>query len=86
MWTDPENKIISFADNTSFYLEGASPSDHINVANSLNRDLVKIQSWHSKWGMKFDTCKTHLITISQSRTHQPATQILSILCIYFAFF
>ena len=42
MWKELENKIISYADDTTFYAEVASPSDCTNVANSLNRDLAKI--------------------------------------------
>ena len=36
-WNDLENKIFSYA----------SPSEFKDVANSLNRDLAKIQSWYS---------------------------------------
>ena len=42
MWNDLENKIISYADDTTLYAEIASPSECTNVANSLNRDLAKI--------------------------------------------
>ena len=41
--------------------------EHINVANSLNMDLVKIQLWCFTWGMKLNASKTQSITISQSR-------------------
>ena len=47
------------------YAEVASLSDHINVANSLNRDLFKTQSWYS---IKLNSRKIHLITISLFRT------------------
>ena len=40
MWNDLENKIISYADETTLYAEVASASDRINFANSLNRDLA----------------------------------------------
>ena len=43
MWNDLENKIVSFEDDTTLYVEVASSSDR----NSLNRDLFKIQSWCS---------------------------------------
>ena len=56
------------------YAEVTSPSERRNVANSLNRNLAKIQSWCSTWGMKFNHRKTHLIIISRSRTpHPPLT-------------
>ena len=62
-WNYLENKIISYADDTTLYAEVASLSDHIIVANSLNRELFKIQSWCSTWGMKL---------IPQSKTsHSP---------------
>ena len=47
MWNDLENKIILYANDTALYAEVASHSGCINVANSFNRDLVKIQSWCS---------------------------------------
>ena len=45
MWNDLQNKIISYTDDKTLYAEVASPSDHINDANSLNKDPAKIQSW-----------------------------------------
>ena len=44
MWNDLENKIISYADDTTLYAEVASSPERTHVANSLNRDLAKIQS------------------------------------------
>ena len=49
MWNKPENKIISFADDITLYAGVASPSNRINVANSLKRQLVKNYSWCSTW-------------------------------------
>ena len=40
LWNDLENKIISYADDTTLYVEVAYCK---NVANSLKRDLDKIQ-------------------------------------------
>ena len=72
-----ENKTILYANDTNLYVEVISPSERTNIANSLNRDLAKIQSWSSTWGMKLNPRKTHSITISQSRTphlpHPPLT-------------
>ena len=45
LWNNLENKVISYADDTTLYAVVASPSDSINVDNSLNINLVKIQSW-----------------------------------------
>ena len=64
MWNDLENKLISYADDTTLYAEIASPSEHTNVANSLNRDLAKIQSWFFTWGMKLILVKhTQLLSV-----------------------
>ena len=38
---------ILYADDKTLCAEVASPSDYINVANSLNRDLAIIQIWRS---------------------------------------
>ena len=59
MWNDLENKTISYADDTTLYAEIASLSERTNVANSLNKDLAKIQSWCSTWGMKLNHRKTN---------------------------
>ena len=71
MLYDLKNKIVLYADDTTLYAEVASPSDHINFAISLNRDLFKIQSCCSMWKIKLNTFKKHSITISQSRTPYP---------------
>ena len=61
-------KKVTYADDSTLYAVVVSLSDRINVANSLNRDLAKIQSWCFTWGMKINPRKTHSITISRSRT------------------
>ena len=40
-----ENKIVSYADDTTLFARISNPSERISVARSLNRDLAKIQSW-----------------------------------------
>ena len=39
-----ENKIVSYADDTTLFARISNPSEHISVARYLNRDLAKIQS------------------------------------------
>ena len=78
MWNDLENKIISYADDTTLYADVKSPLDRASIANSLNRDLVRIQSWCVTWGMKLNPNKTHTIIVSRSRTPQPAHPPLSL--------
>ena len=42
LWNDLENKNILYANDTTLYAEVAFTSDRINVANTLNRDFIKI--------------------------------------------
>ena len=42
MWNDLENKIISYADESTLYSEVSFSTDCINVFDSLKRDSAKI--------------------------------------------
>ena len=42
MWTDAENKIISYANDTTLYAKVASSADCINIIDSVDRDPLKI--------------------------------------------
>ena len=48
-WNNLENKIVSYADDTTFYSEISTPFDYVKVADSLNRDLFRTQTWCSTW-------------------------------------
>ena len=63
-----ENNVISFADDTTLYAKIASSFYCINVNNSSNIDLVKVQLWCSMWGIKLNPSKTHSLIISQYQT------------------
>ena len=71
MWSNLENELIAYADDTTLYASVNSPSDRVAVADSLNRDLSKIQSWCLRWGMKLNPSKTRSIIVSRSRAHDP---------------
>ena len=47
MWNNLENKIVSYADNTTLYSEISTPSDCVKGADSLSRDLLRTQTWCS---------------------------------------
>ena len=47
-----ENKIVSYADDTTLPAPISNPNDCISVARALNKDLAKIQSWWEILGMK----------------------------------
>ena len=68
MWNNLENKIVSYADNTTLYSEVRTPPDWVKVVDSLNRDLLRIQNWYFSWGMKLNPNKIHSIIVSKSRT------------------
>ena len=42
--------IVSYAEDTALYSEVSTPSGRVKGANSLNRDLLRIQTWCSTWG------------------------------------
>ncbi|KAK3894304.1 hypothetical protein Pcinc_001927 [Petrolisthes cinctipes] len=73
-----ENKLISYADDTTLYSPIPSPGSRIEVAASLSRDLAKITSWCELWGMKLNAKKTHSMIISRSRTLVPPHPCLHI--------
>ena len=71
IYNNLEDKIVCYADNTTYYSEIYTLSDCVKGAKSLNRDLLRIQTWCSTWGMKLNQNKTHSIIISRSRTALP---------------
>ena len=76
MWSDLENSLISYADDVTLLAIIPSPHDRDRVAASLNRDLHRIQSWSSLWGMKLNPSKTQSMIISRSRTGNPPHPVL----------
>ena len=71
MWNNLENKIVSYADDTKLYFEISIPSDCVKGADSLNKDLLRIKTWFSTWGMKLNPNKTRSIIVSRSKTALP---------------
>ena len=57
MWCDLNNIMIAYADDSTLYAIIKSPSD-LAVADSLNLDLSKIQSWCSSWSMNLNSRKS----------------------------
>ena len=43
--------MIAYADDSTLYATIKSSSDRLAVAESLNQDLKKIESWCDSWGM-----------------------------------
>ena len=47
-------------------------------AESLRRDLVKVNEWCDLWGMKLNTSRTKTMIVSMSRTMHPQSPTLTI--------
>ena len=47
-----ENKLIGYADDSTLIAVMPSPGVRVTVAESLNRDLVRVNAWCDLWGMK----------------------------------
>ena len=49
-----ENKLVGYADDSTLIAVLTSPGVRVIVAESMNRDLVKVSEWCDLWGMKFN--------------------------------
>ena len=78
MWSGLENKLIAYADDATLAACIDSPNSRSHVADSLNRDLTRINDWCKLWGMKLNPNKTQSMIISRSRTPNPQHPELSI--------
>ena len=73
-----ENKVIGYADDSTFISVVPSPGFRVTVAESLSRVLVKVSEWCDFWGMKFNESMTETIIVSRSRTMHPQSPSLTI--------
>ena len=55
-----------------------SPGARVTVAESLNRDLVRVNAWCDLWGMKLNASKTKTMIVSRSLTMHPQSPPLTI--------
>ena len=73
-----ENKLIGYADDFTLMAVVPSPGARVTVAESLNRDLVRVNAWCDLWGMKLNASKTKAMIVSRSRTMHPQSPPLTI--------
>ena len=73
-----ENKLIGYADDSTLIAVVPSPGLRVPVAESLSRDLVKVNEWCDLWRMKLNTSKTKTMIVSRSRTMHPQSPTLTI--------
>ena len=66
-----ENKLIGYADDSTLIAVVPSPGVRVTVAESLNRDLVRVNAWCDLRGMKLNASKTKTMIVSRSRTMHP---------------
>ena len=55
-----------------------SPGARVTVAESMNRDLVRVNAWCDLWGKKLNASKTKTLIVSRSRTMHPQSPPLTI--------
>ena len=55
-----------------------SPVDRVTVAESLNRDLVRVNAWCDLCGMKLNASKTNTMIVSRTRAMHPQSPQLTI--------
>ena len=63
-----ENKLIGYAVESTFIAVVPSPGLRVTVAESPNRDLVRVNAWCGLSGMKLNASKTKTMVVSRSRT------------------
>ncbi|XP_068223526.1 serine-rich adhesin for platelets-like [Palaemon carinicauda] len=61
MWFGLENKLVAYADDATLFASTASLKYRPMVAESRNRDLVKINEWCKLWSMELITNKAQNI-------------------------
>ena len=73
-----ENKLIGYADDSTFMAVLPSPGIRVAVAESLIRDLGRVSEWCDLCGMKLNASKTNTMIVSMSRTMHPKSPPLTI--------
>ena len=73
-----ENKRIGYADQSNLIAVVPSPSLRVAVAESLSRDLVKVNDWCHLWVIALNASKTKTMIVTRSRTMHPQSPVLTI--------
>ena len=73
-----ENKLISYADESTLMAIVPSPGVRVAVAEFLICDLGRVSEWCDLWGMKLNVSKTKTMIVSRSRTMNPQSPPLTI--------
>ena len=73
-----ENKLIGYADDSTLIAVVPCPGVRVTVAESLDRDLVRVNAWCDLLGMKLNASKTKTMIVSRSSTMHPQPPSLTI--------
>ena len=73
-----ENKLIGYVDDSTLMAVVPYPGARVTVAESLNRDLIRVNAWCDLWGMKLNASKTKTMIVSRSPTMHPQPPPLTI--------
>ena len=73
-----QNKLISYADESTLISVVPSQGARVAVAESLIRDLGRVSEWCDLLGMKLKAIKTKTMIVSRSRTMHPQSPPLTI--------
>ena len=60
-----QSQVRLFADDCLLYRPIKSQSDHITLQN----DLIELENWADKWGMRFNAPKCYIMSINNRSTH-----------------
>ena len=71
MWCGIKNNMIVYADNSTLHATIKSSFNRLAVAESLNLDLKKIESWCGSWSMCLNPRKSTSVVVTRSRTINP---------------
>lgn len=61
------NELDVFADDSTLWSTIPRSADRVDVAKSLNTDLVSIAEWAKRWLVTFNDTKTELVTFSKKK-------------------
>ena len=73
-----ENNLIGNADDSTLKAVVPFPGVRVTVAESLNRDPIRVNAWCDVWGMKLNASKPKTIIVSRSCTMHPQPPTLTI--------
>ena len=73
-----ENKLYSYADDSTLVVVVPSPVERVAVSESMNRDLNRVSVWCNLWGMKLNASKTKIMIVPMSRTVHPQLNPLTL--------